>query len=183
MHPARAIEKIQPAPYHKKPPPQSILVRFPHLKRQNSSPRLDERAISDSGLNVVGRFFHKGGDLHPVRAIEKIQPSPHRKKPPPQSILVLFPHLKCQNPSPRLDESDQRQRFERRWAGFPLRRGFASSVAIKKKKEIQRAPHHKKPPPQSIIVRFPHLKRQNSSPRLNESDQRQRFERRRAVFP
>jgi hypothetical protein len=39
--------------------------------------------------------------------------------PPPQSILVRFPHLKRQNPSPRLDESDQRQRFERRWAVFP----------------------------------------------------------------
>jgi hypothetical protein len=74
--------------------------------------------------------------------------------PPPQSILVRFPHLKRQNPSPRLDESDRRQRFERRWAGFPLRRGFASSVAIKKKKKY--SGHHitKSPPLSQLLSDF-----------------------------
>ena len=96
------------------------MVQFPHLKRQNPSPRLDE---SDQRQRFERRraVFHKGGDLHPARAMEqkKIQPAPHHKKPPSQSILVRFPHLKHQNPSPRLDKSDQRQRFERRWAVFP----------------------------------------------------------------
>jgi hypothetical protein len=32
--------------------------------------KTQKRAISDSGSNVVGRFFHKGGDLHPARAIK-----------------------------------------------------------------------------------------------------------------
>jgi hypothetical protein len=62
----------------------------------------------------------KGNDIDiDLDDFEKIQPAPHHKKPPPQSILVRFPHLKRQNSSPRLDESDQRQRFERRWAVFP----------------------------------------------------------------
>jgi hypothetical protein len=41
------------------------------------------------------------------------------KKPSPQSILVRFPHLKRQNPSPGLEKGDQQQRFERRSAVFP----------------------------------------------------------------
>jgi hypothetical protein len=218
------FKKIQPAPHHKMPPPQSILVRFPHLKRQNPSPRLDEsdrrqrferrwagfplrrgfassvaikkkkkysghhitkspplsqllsdflissakihlqdstRAISDSGLNVVGRFFHKGGDLHPACTIEKNTAGATSQKAPPQSILVRFPHLKRQNPSPRIDESDKRQQFERRRAVFHKGGDLHPARAIEKKKKKNIAGATlQKAPPQSILVRFPHLKRQ-----------------------
>ena len=103
------------------------------------------REISDCSLNVVGWCFHKGGDLHPACSMEKkMQPAPHHNKPPPQSILVQFPHLKRQNPSPRLDKSDQRQWFERRRALFPLRRGFASSA---RDQTNSAAPHHNLSPP------------------------------------
>jgi hypothetical protein len=93
------FKKIQPAPHHKMPPPQSILVRFPHLKRQNPSPRIDE---SDKRQQFERRraVFHKGGDLHPARAIEKKKKKniagATLQKAPPQSILVRFPHLKRQ---------------------------------------------------------------------------------------
>ena len=62
----------------------------------------------------------KGNDIDiDLDEFEKNTASATSQKPPPQSILVRFPHLKRQNPSPRLDESDQRQRFERRRAVFP----------------------------------------------------------------
>ena len=79
------------------------------------------RNVHPAGITgAAAKGNHINIDLN---KFEKIQPAPHHKKPPPQSILVRFPHLKRQNPSPRLDESDQRQRFERCWAVLHARIG------------------------------------------------------------